>query len=98
MRSDRSKSRAPPGPQSGFLGDDRGSSVVEIALILPPALLMLALAVMAGQGFEIERKASLAARTVTDLVSQAPYVKNPAVTGATELKQSALDADLAHRP
>lgn len=95
MRSDRSKSRVPPGPQSGFLGDDRGSSVVEIALILPPALLMLALAVMAGQGFEIERKASLAARTVTDLVSQAPYVSNPAVTGATELNQSALDADLA---
>lgn len=95
MRSDRSKSRVPPGPQSGFLGDDRGSSVVEIALILPPALLMLALAVMAGQGFEIERKASLAARTVTDLVSQAPYVSNPAVTGATELNQSVLDADLA---
>jgi Flp pilus assembly protein TadG len=95
VRSDRSKSRVPPGPQSGFLGDDRGSSVVEIALILPPALLMLALAVMAGQGFEIERKASLAARTVTDLVSQAPYVSNPAVTGATELNQSVLDADLA---
>lgn len=95
MRSDRSKSRVPPGPQSGFVGDDRGSSVVEIALILPPALLMLALAVMAGQGFEIERKASLAARTVTDLVSQAPYVTNPAVTGATELNQSVLDADLA---
>jgi Flp pilus assembly protein TadG len=95
VRSDRSKSRVPPGPQSGFLGDDRGSSVVEIALILPPALLMLALAVMAGQGFEIERKASLAARTVTDLVSQAPYVINPAVTGATELNQSVLDADLA---
>jgi Flp pilus assembly protein TadG len=95
VRSDRSKSRVPPGPQSGFVGDDRGSSVVEIALILPPALLMLALAVMAGQGFEIERKASLAARTVTDLVSQAPYVTNPAVTGATELNQSVLDADLA---
>ena len=95
MRSDRSKSRVPPGPQSGFLGDDRGSSVVEIALILPPALVMLALAVMAGQGFEIERKASLAARTVTDLVSLTPYVNNPSVSGATELNQTDLDADLA---
>jgi hypothetical protein len=30
-----------------------------------------------------------------NLVSQAPYVSNPAVTGATELNQTVLDADLA---
>jgi Flp pilus assembly protein TadG len=80
---------------TGFLTSERGIATVEMALILPPALIMLGLVVMAGQGFEIERKASLAARTVTDLVSQAPYVPNPGVSGATELNQSDLDADLA---
>jgi hypothetical protein len=56
---------------------------------------MLGLAAMAGQGFEIERRTSLAARTVTDLVSQTPYTQNAAVAGATALNQSDLDTDLA---
>ncbi len=64
-------------------------------MILPPAMIMLGLAAMAGVGFDTQRKASLAARTITDLVAQAPYIQNPAVSGATELNQSELDTDLA---
>jgi Flp pilus assembly protein TadG len=87
--------RAPSAPLPvSFLGSERGTAGVELSLILPPALIMLGLITMAGLGFETERRVSLAARTVTDLVSQAPYVSNP-VTGATELNQSDLDTDLA---
>jgi Flp pilus assembly protein TadG len=77
-----------------FLANHRGTSSIELAFILPPALLMLGLAVMAGEGFEIERRTLLAARTVTDLVSQTPYWQNLNVAGATQLNQSDLDTDL----
>jgi hypothetical protein len=80
---------------NGFLTSEHGTAGVELALFLPPALILLALAVMAGEGFELQRKALLAARTITDLVSQAPYVQDPPVPGATLLNQSDLDTDLA---
>jgi Flp pilus assembly protein TadG len=78
-----------------FLANNCGIASIELSLILPPALIVLGLAVMAGEGFEIERRTSLAARTVTDLVSQTPYQQNPTVAGATALNQSDLDTDLA---
>jgi Flp pilus assembly protein TadG len=92
VRSDRAPSA--PLPVS-FLDSERGTAGVELSLILPPALIMLGLIAMAGLGFETERRVSLAARTVTDLVSQTPYVSNPSVAGATALNQSGLDTDLA---
>jgi len=78
-----------------FLTSEGGTSGVELSLVLPPALVLLCIVTFAGEGFGLQRRASLAARTVTDLVSQAPYVKNPNVAGATGLNQSALDTDLA---
>ena len=66
-----------------------------MALILPVALSLLGLVMVGGQGFEVQRKVVLAARTVTDLVSQSPYVQDAVVTGAADLKQTALDTDLA---
>jgi Flp pilus assembly protein TadG len=79
----------------GFLTSERGTAGVELSLVLPPALILLCLVTFAGEGFELQRRSSLAARTVTDLVSQAPYVKNPNVAGATALNQSVLDTYLA---
>jgi len=79
---------------NGFLTSEHGTAGVELALILPPALIMLALAAMAGEGFEIQRKALLAARTVTDLVSQAPYVPDANLSGGTVLNYSDLYTDM----
>jgi Flp pilus assembly protein TadG len=78
-----------------FVEDDSGVALVEMALIMPVALLMLSLAMMGGQAFTAQTKVVLAAHTVTDLVSQTPYLKSPTVSGATQLNQSDLDTDLA---
>jgi Flp pilus assembly protein TadG len=78
-----------------FLANHRGTASIELALILPPALIMLGLIAMAGEGFDIERRTLLAARTVTDLVSQTPYTQNASVAGATALNLSDLETDMA---
>ena len=49
--------------------DTRATAVVETALILPVALFILALVVYAGEGFAIDRKVTVTARTVTDLIT-----------------------------
>jgi len=54
------------------LGDDaRATAAVEAALILPVALTMFALLVYGAEAFAVQRKVTLTARTVTDLVTQA---------------------------
>jgi Flp pilus assembly protein TadG len=55
----------------GLRDDARGTGAVEAALILPSALLMFALLIYGAEGFAINRKVSMTARTVTDLVTQA---------------------------
>ena len=52
-------------------GDARASALVEAALLLPAALLTLALMIYGAEGFAIQRKVTLTARTVTDLITQA---------------------------
>ena len=54
-----------------FRDDARASAMVEAALILPTALLMFALLVFGAEAFAIQRKVTLTARTVTDLITQA---------------------------
>ncbi len=54
-----------------LIGDKRATAVVETALILPAALLTLALVLYGAEGFAIQRKVSSTARTVTDLITQA---------------------------
>jgi Flp pilus assembly protein TadG len=54
-----------------FRDDARASALVEAALILPSALLMFALLVYGAEGFAINRKVTVTARTVTDLITQA---------------------------
>ena len=52
-------------------GDARATAMVEAALLLPAALLTLALLIYGAEGFAIQRKVTLTARTVTDLITQA---------------------------
>ena len=54
-----------------FGGDARATALVETALILPSALLLFALLIYGAEGFAINRKVTLTARTVTDLITQA---------------------------
>jgi Flp pilus assembly protein TadG len=54
-----------------FGGDARATALVETALILPSALLLFALLIYGAEGFAIQRKVTLTARTVTDLITQA---------------------------
>ena len=51
--------------------DARATAAVEAALILPIALTMFALLIYGAEAFAIQRKVTLTARTVTDLVTQA---------------------------
>jgi hypothetical protein len=54
------------------LSDDaRATAAVEAALILPVALTMFALLIYGAEAFAIQRKVTLTARTVTDLITQA---------------------------
>ncbi len=71
------KGRAP-----GFARDSRGVAAVEFSIILPVALLMMALVVYGGQLFRVQRKVSLAAATVADLVAQGGNTSAAAITAA----------------
>jgi Flp pilus assembly protein TadG len=54
-----------------LVGDKRAAALVEMALLLPVMLLVLALVVYGAEGFAIDRKVTVTARTVTDLITQA---------------------------
>jgi Flp pilus assembly protein TadG len=69
--------------------DARASAAVETALILPIALTMFALLIYGAEAFAIQRKVTLTARTVTDLVTQAtPTLFNG---GASTVVASSID-------
>lgn len=78
-----------------FLADERAVAAVEMALIAPVALVLLFLAVAAGQTLMIYHKVVLAAHTVTDLVSRTPYVADPNNQGGELVPQSTVENDLA---
>ena len=54
-----------------FLADARGLAAVELALILPLALMLLSLVVYGGQAYWVQRKVTLAATTVANIFAQA---------------------------
>ena len=56
--------------QPASLGDERGVSAVEFAMLLPLMLTLYLGAVEISQGIGADRKVTLTARTVADLVSQ----------------------------
>ena len=57
-------------PLRRWLSDEKGVAAVEAALIAPVAVALLGLLAIWAQGIAIQRKVTLTARTVTDLVSQ----------------------------
>jgi Flp pilus assembly protein TadG len=72
--------------------DSRAAAAVEAALILPVALTMFALLIYGAEAFAIQRKVTLTARTVTDLITQtAPTM----VGNLPSVPQSSIDTDLA---
>ena len=60
--------------KKSFLKSQRGVSAVEFAFVAPIMILMLFGATEASQAVTIDRKVSLAASTVADLVAQAPVI------------------------
>ncbi len=73
--------------------DARANALVEMALILPSMLLVLALVIYGAEGFAIYRKVTLTARTVTDLITQ----MTPTLYGANQtsiVSAATIDNDL----
>ncbi len=65
-----------------YAQDASGVAAVEFSLILPVALLMMALVVYGGQAFRIQRKVELSAATVANLVAQGNNTNVASVTSA----------------
>jgi Flp pilus assembly protein TadG len=69
-----------------FLADAKGLAAVELALILPLALMLMSLVVFGGQAFGVQRRVTLAATTVANIFAQANNVNTSTIT-APELNQ-----------
>lgn len=80
-----------------FLRREDGVSAVELALLLPVAFVLFGLAVFGGEGLGIQRKTTLAARTITDLVAQVSNSSSSSSGGCSNassiaaINQSTLD-------
>ncbi len=80
--------RDPESLAKRWTSDRRGAAAIETALILPVAVGVLGLVAIWAEGLSIQRKVSLAARTITDLVSQ----QGSAAGGSTgAVNQSTVD-------
>jgi Flp pilus assembly protein TadG len=66
----------------GLAGDERGVSAVEFAMLLPLMLSLYLGAVEVSQGIGADRKVTLTARTICDLVSQVSTIGNTDMTNA----------------
>jgi Flp pilus assembly protein TadG len=69
-----------------FLADTNGLAAIEMALILPIALMLMSLVVFGGQAYSVQRKVTLAATTVANIFAQANNVNTSTITAA-ELHQ-----------
>lgn len=69
-----------------FLADAKGLAAVELAMILPLALMLMSLVVFGGQAYGVQRRVTLAATTVADIFAQANNTNVSTITAA-ELNQ-----------
>jgi Flp pilus assembly protein TadG len=74
-----------------FAANEGGLAAIEAALTLPVALGLLGLITLGGQGFEVQRKVTLASHTITDLVCQSPLPTDGTNSSGATLNQSTLD-------
>jgi Flp pilus assembly protein TadG len=81
-----------------FRGDSRGAAGLEFALILPFALVLFTGAVTYGDAIAIERKATLTARTVTDLVTQYQSISKADLQTILDSASSAIVAPYSAAP
>ena len=88
--------------------DQRGVSAVEFALLLPLMVTLYLGSVEVSQGISVDRKVTMTARTVADLVSQSTTITNanmsdilnasasviyPYATGSLQVKVSSINID-----
>ena len=67
---------------SAFARDKRGVSAVEFAMLLPLMLTLYLGGVEVSQGISIDRKVTLTARTVADLVAQVASINTAGINSA----------------
>ena len=79
---ERALPRLPLRRLSDFANDRRGVSAVEFAMLLPLMLTLYLGGVELSQGISIDRKVTLTARTVADLVSQVSSIDTAGVNAA----------------
>ena len=65
-----------------FVTDANGLAAIEMALILPIALMLMSLVVFGGQAYSVQRKVTLAATTVANIFAQANNVNTSTITAA----------------
>jgi Flp pilus assembly protein TadG len=65
-----------------FLADAKGLAAIEMALILPIALMLMSLVVFGGQAYSVQRKVTLAATTVANIFAQANNTNASTITEA----------------
>jgi Flp pilus assembly protein TadG len=75
-----------------LLEDEQATAAVETALLAPVALSVMALLVYGAEGFAIDRKVTLTARTVTDLITQATPTQLS--SGSSIVAAASIDSDL----
>ena len=69
-----------------FLDDAGGLAAIELALILPIALMLMSLVIFGGQAYGVQRRVTMAATTVANIFAQANNVNTSTITAA-ELNQ-----------
>ena len=70
--------------------DQRGISAVEFAMLLPLMITLYLGSVEISQGISINRKVTLTARTVTDLVAQVSSINNASMTNVLNASASVM--------
>jgi len=78
-------------PVAKFVRDANGVAVVEAAFLIPVALAVMGIVLYGGEGLSIQRKVTLASRTVADLVGQATVSTTANASGQASINQSTVD-------